>query len=46
MTQAQIHEATAHLEGVENVETEIVFRPPGTPAKWPATKPSSSSAMF
>ncbi len=31
MLQAQIYEAAARVEGVDNVETEIVFSPPWDP---------------
>ncbi len=41
MLQAQIHEAAAATEGVEDVETEIVFSPP-----WDPREMASDEAKF
>ena len=41
MLQAQIHDAVAGLEGVDDVETEIIFSPP-----WDPREMASDEAKF
>ena len=46
MIQAQIYEATARLDGVDNVETEIVFSPPWDPREMASDETKFELGIF
>ncbi len=46
MIQAQIHEAAARIDGVDNVETEIVFSPPWDPREMASDETKFELGIF